>query len=70
LRLSAHRSNAHHRDAPSELRNKQGTRIEIELRPDEVAQTLERGALTDAQIADIFSILRDHHANGRQRLTR
>ncbi|MBK1968404.1 hypothetical protein JDBV08_00580 [Mycobacterium phage jiawei] len=70
MRLSAHRSNAHHRDAPSELRNKQGTRIEVELRPDEVAEALELGALNPSWGAAIFAILRDHHANGRQRLTR
>lgn len=70
MKLSCHRSNEHHWDAPAELRNKQGTRIEIELRIDEAREALERGGFTPDQLTAIFAILIEHHANGRQRVSR
>ena len=69
MRLSAHRSNMPHRDGPAELRGKQGTRIEVELRPDEVEAILNHGTLSETRVEAIMDILRTHHSNGRQRVS-
>ncbi len=68
MKLSAHRSNAQHYDVAPELRGKQGTRIEVELRPDEVEAILHHGTLGETRVEAIFEVLRLHHANGRQRV--